>query len=170
MNLKILAQCPAYAGPILFPCVVRWMRAATIPANPNTLRQAHLRAGYSSICRPLLILRWAGSAGILAMFSLLGVITAVLLYLVMFNVQTDSAHTRELLQHTLLKVFYFNDELLPGLLSGSWCWPMKAGRWPKMNPNGKPLLLEEISATALRICNYKAKEQAEAANSIKAAI
>ena len=83
---------PGLCWPYLFLCCSLDARCNDT-CNPNTLRQAHLRAGYSSICRPLLTCGGQAQRAFLAMFSLLGVITAVLLYLVMFNVQTDSAHT-----------------------------------------------------------------------------
>lgn len=163
-----IAQCPAYAGPICSLCCSLDARCndtckpkhTTAGAFARWLQQ-HLQATINPAVGRL-------SGHFLAMFSLLGVITAVLLYLVMFNVQTDSAHTRELLQHTLLKVFF-----ILMIIAGVIIWLVVLAHESRQvaqdeSQRQNRLLLEEISAhRATDLQLQKAKEQAEAANNAK---
>lgn len=163
-----IAQCPAYAGPICSLCCSLDSRCNdTCKPKHNTTQaviswlQRYLQGTINPAVGRL-------SVHFLAMFTLLGVITAALLYLVMFNVQTDSVQTRELLQHTLLKVFF-----ILMIIAGVIIWLVVLAHESRQvaqdeSQRQNRLLLEEISAhRATDLQLQKAKEQAEAANNAK---
>jgi signal transduction histidine kinase/CheY-like chemotaxis protein/purine-cytosine permease-like protein len=163
-----IALCPAYNGPICSLCCSLDSRCNDVCKPKHNATQAllgWLQKYLRSTINPSL---GRLSVHFLALFILLGAVTAVLLHLVMFNVQPTSPETRELLQHTLLKVFF-----ILMIIAGVIIWLVVLAHESRQvaqdeSQRQNRLLLEEISAhRATDLQLQKAKEQAEAANNAK---
>lgn len=163
-----IAQCPAYAGPICSLCCSLDSRCNDVCKPKHSVTQFIVsltqKYWFSKINPTVGRL----SVHFLALFILLGAVTAILLHLVIYNTPPSSPETQLLLQQTLVKVFF-----ILMIIAGVIIWLVVLAHESRQvaqdeSQRQNRLLLEEISAhRATDLQLQKAKEHAEAANNAK---
>lgn len=163
-----IAQCPAYAGPICSLCCSLDSRCNDVCKPRRSVSQFFVTVAqkyWLSTFNPAV---GRLSVHFLALFCLLAAVTGLLLHLVIYNTPAATPQIQELLQQTLIKVFF-----ILMIVAGIIIWLVVLAHESRQvaqdeSQRQNRLLLEEISAhRATDLQLQQAKEQAEAANNAK---